>query len=225
MVDKTYLPIIDFCQELLEEHGDSAAGMGWKAEDADIRYRVMLDLIQRQDRPCSLLDFGCGSGRLLDYIRDNALTHVRYHGMDQSERAIELCRSKFPQNEFRLLDVLDAEIGSWPRFDYIVMNGILTYKGRLSQSAMFAYCRRLLPVVFDHARVGVAFNVMSKLVDWERDDLFHLPMDRLTEFLSHELSRHFVIRADYGLYEYTVYLYREPSPGANLTGKRLIDRG
>ena len=42
-----------------------------------------------------------------------------------------------------------------------------------------------------------------------RDDLFHLPLDLLAEFLDTLLSRHFVIRNDYGLYEYTVYVYHD----------------
>jgi len=56
--------------------------------------------------------------------------------------------------------------------------------------------------------MGVAFNVMSKHVDWERDDLFHLPFDTLARYLIASLTRNFVIRSDYGLYEYTTYIYR-----------------
>ena len=52
---------------------------------------------------------------------------------------------------------------------------------------------------------------MSAQVEWKRDDLFHLPLDRLADFLSANLSRHFVIRNDYGLYEYTVYIYKKSS--------------
>jgi hypothetical protein len=57
----------------------------------------------------------------------------------------------------------------------------------------------------------MALNLMSKHVDWERDDLFHLPIDELLQFSRRELSRHVVIRHDYGLYEYTAYVYREPN--------------
>ena len=69
----------------------------------------------------------------------------------------------------------------------------------------------MLRRVWPRAREGLAFNVMSKHVDWERDDLFHLSTDLLLAFLKSELSRHVVIRHDYGLYEYTVYVYREPN--------------
>jgi hypothetical protein len=38
--------------------------------------------------------------------------------------------------------------------------------------------------------------------------LFHLPFDTLASFLTSELTRNFVFRNDYGLYEYTAYVYR-----------------
>jgi hypothetical protein len=69
----------------------------------------------------------------------------------------------------------------------------------------------MLRAVWPSAKRGLAFNVMSKQVDWEREDLFHLPLSLLAEFLCAEVTRDFVVRNDYGLYEYTVYLRR---PGA-----------
>ena len=49
----------------------------------------------------------------------------------------------------------------------------------------------------------------SKNVDWERDDLFHLSLDKLSGFLCEKITRNFVIRNDYGLYEYTVYVLKK----------------
>ncbi len=54
----------------------------------------------------------------------------------------------------------------------------------------------------------MAFNVMNKVVDW--DDLFHWGFDEMAGAVSKALSRHLLIRADYGLYEYTFYVYRQP---------------
>ncbi len=51
--------------------------------------------------------------------------------------------------------------------------------------------------------------MMSKDVDWEREDLFHLPLNVLSNFLTKEVTRDFIIRYDYGLYEYTTYLYKK----------------
>jgi hypothetical protein len=75
---------------------------------------------------------------------------------------------------------------------------------------MLEYWCTLIQRVFRFARVGLAFNVTSKYVDWEREDLFHLPLEAMASLVTQHLSRNIVIRHDYGLYEYTVYVYREP---------------
>jgi hypothetical protein len=118
---------------------------------------------------------------------------------------------------------LSDSSGQAMSFDYVVMNGIFNYKGALSQEDMFAYLCDIIRRVSEKATIGIAFNVMSKQVDWERDDLFHLPVDRLLTFLSREVSRYVVIRHDYGLYEYTAYVYKSFTIPEQRVAKRLVD--
>ncbi len=167
----------------------------------------MLEVVNTT-QPSTLLDFGCGTAILLDYINKNqAFSHLDYTGLDLGEEFISHCKSKFPDNQFILADILEPQ-SKIPHFDFIVMNGVLTEKRDSSFEDMWSYTQSLLQAVFEKTRKGMAFNVMSKNVDWERDDLFHLSTDLLTGFLCKELSRNFIIRNDYGLYEYTVYLYK-----------------
>jgi len=169
----------------------------------------MLQIVsQDAPAPVTLLDFGCGAGHLYEHIRNRGLDKfIYYSGLDLSEKFVALCRSKHPGIRFYCLDILKtgAEL---PEFDYVVMNGVFTQKLTLSHAEMFTYFQELLKCVFAKARLGVAFNVMSKQVDWEREDLFHLSFDPLASFLTQCVSRHFVIRHDYRLYEYAVYVYR-----------------
>lgn len=224
MTAKPYQSIVEFCERRLAEYGDSAAGVGWNAEDADIRYRVMLELI-RDARPCSMLDFGCGVSHLLEYIRRNSIEGIDYHGLDVSQPFIELSRRKFPGTTYYSIDLLHGDAAALPRFDYVVMNGIFTYKGDMPHARMFDYCRAQIEAVFRHAIVGLAFNAITPQVDWTRDDLFHLPLDPVMEWLARNVSRHIVVRHDYGLYEYTVYVYREPSGPPRQGVKRLVGQG
>jgi hypothetical protein len=92
--------------------------------------------------------------------------------------------------------------------DYVILNGVFTEKLSLSQENMVDFMQALLTAAWPLAVKGLAFNVMSTQVDWQRDDLFHMPFDALASFLTESLTRRFVFRQDYGLYEYTVYLYR-----------------
>ena len=206
---RKYLRIVAHYEACLAQHGDNHQGVDWPNQaDAEKRYRVMLEVIRPpRTAPVSLLDLGCGAAHLYDYLRAHRIEGVGYQGMDLSERFIRLCREKHPEATFTCGDVLDPH-QVVPVCDYVVMNGVFTEKRELSFDEMLDYFQKVLRRVFASARVGVAFNVMSKQVDWEREDLFHLPLDTLAFFVTRDLSRHFVIRNDYGLYEYTMYLYK-----------------
>lgn len=205
---KRYIEIIEHYEACLAQHGDSHLGVDWpKAQDAETRYRVMLELIRKPGPPVvSLLDFGCGASHLYEYILANGITGIEYTGLDLSSKFVELSRTKFPKNRYICADILE-EPEAVPGSDYIVMNGVFTEKRGLSFEEMLAYFEGTLTAVFAKAQRGIAFNVMSKHVDWERDDLFHLPFDTLARFVRRSLTRNFVIRNDYGLYEYSAYVY------------------
>jgi SAM-dependent methyltransferase len=204
-----YTDIVRVCEEDFEEFGDTFQGAGWTKEEvqADRRYSVMLDLMERQAHPYTVLDFGCGSARLLDFaIRSGRADQLVYSGLDLSARVIDYCRTKYPDRSFFHLDVFEGA-GDLPVFDAVLLNGVFHYKGDMPQEEMFDYFCDLLSAVRRHAGRALAFNVMSTHVDWTRDDLFHLPIEQATDFIATELSRRFVVRQDYGLYEYTVYVY------------------
>jgi SAM-dependent methyltransferase len=210
MMDKEYLGIVSHYESCLQRHGDTHLGVDWpRQRDAEISYGVMLDVILPADRNASvqLLDFGCGASHLYEYILRRGMDRITYFGLDLSEKFIELSKSKFPAVNYYCVDLLNED-ATIPNFDYIVMNGVFTEKCGLSFDEMFSYFKRLVKRVFEYAKRGIAFNVMSKQVDWERDDLFHLPFDTLGSFLTSEVSRNFVFRHDYGLYQYTTYVYR-----------------
>ncbi|HEX8196422.1 MAG TPA: class I SAM-dependent methyltransferase [Pyrinomonadaceae bacterium] len=205
-----YRKIVEHYENCLAHYGDTPRGVDWTKEaEVDVRYKVMLEVIRRSDASAvSLLDFGCGTSHLFEYILRNSLqSGIEYSGLDLSEKFIEVSKNKFPNINYYQADIIKNP-DAVPAFDYIVMNGVLTEKRELSFEEMWEYAQTLLARVFEKARRGVAFNVMAKTVDWERDDLFHLPMDTLAAFLVKKLSRNFIIRSDYGLYEYTTYLYR-----------------
>lgn len=203
-----YGELVAHYEACLRANGDTHRGVDWPdAADARTRYRVMLDVIRGTGpRAVRLLDLGCGASHLYRYLCDNKRDDVDYAGLDLSPEFIRLCRSKFPDRPFYCLDILDPG-ARVPNFDYVVMNGLFTEKRSLSFDEMWNYVQAMLARAFGIASMGIAFNVMSKHVDWERDDLFHLPLDSLAHFLTNNLSRHFLIRNDYGLYEYTAYVY------------------
>lgn len=211
-MNKSYLTsIIKHYENCLDRYGDSHQGVDWpKANDVGVRYDVMLELISfhpTKSDTAQLLDFGCGAAHLLEHIKRNGIENIDYSGLDLSEKFINLCTNKFPGTRFYCLDILEKNV-VLPQFDYIVMNGVFTEKRDLSFDEMWDYVKRMLVKVFAFAKKGIAFNAMSKAVEWERDDLFHLPADLLIDFITTHLTRNFIIRNDYGLFEFTTYVYQ-----------------
>lgn len=204
-----YKSIVSFYEGCFEEHGDGHQGHHWpNMPDLIRRYNTMLEVIREPWEETTLLDFGCGTGMLKEHIR---ITYpgwkIQYSGLDLSPKFIEAAKKKYPDTDFISLDVLQ-EPEAFKTYDYIVMNGVFTERIDLTYEEMLEYFKTMLRTIFPKVRRGMAFNVMSKQVDWEKDFLFHLPLDTLAFFLTKELTRNFVIRNDYKLYEYTAYVYR-----------------
>lgn len=216
-----YEQIYKHYEGCFEKHGDCPKGVDWPNEaDAIKRFRVMMGCMPASPT-CSdgvtlqkkmLIDFGCGSAQLLDYLKGKHRTRPTevawdYVGVDISQKFIDACKEKHPLESFVRADILqNPELV--PSGDLVIANGVFTMKMGMSYEEMLAFFKRMITALWEKTEGGLAFNVMSKQVDWERDDLFHLSHDALAEFLCKDITRDYVIRNDYGLYEYTTYVYR-----------------
>jgi SAM-dependent methyltransferase len=208
---RLYQPLVEALEKFYAEHGDTHRGLGFRTEEGfEVRYRVYLEVIRgaAARAECSLLDVGCGTARLLDLIKSLGRDEISYRGVDLSPKLIEAARKKHPGADFILGDPFDLEEIWSARPDYVVFGQIFTCRLQMSVAEMTDYMLRMLRLAFSHCRRGVVFNVMSAHVDWQREDLFHVPFDQMADLLQANLSRNYVFRADYGIYEYTVYVYK-----------------
>ena len=205
-----YLRIARHYERCLERHGATPKGMDWpNEEDLKRRFKVMLGVVKDTHRwPVSIIDLGCGAGFLVDYLKENGLDKdFRYKGIDISQAMINSARMRHPDHEFEVRDILEDPLPAGCA-DYVLMNGLLTEKVDLTHEEMMEFSCLMIKGAYNSCRCGIAFNVMSTHVDWMREDLFHWAIDDVMGFLVRECSRNIVIRMDYGLYEYTVYVYR-----------------
>jgi SAM-dependent methyltransferase len=205
---KPYVSIVAHYESCLRRFGDCHLGVDWKdAQEADRRYQVMLDIMETPPGVTpTLLDFGCGTAGLYDFIQKQGIVFIEYIGLDVSPTFIAVCKQKHPHLKFLNIDILDQH-EDLPQCDYIVLNGVFTEKIDLSFEQMFDYFCCMMQRLFPYATRGIAFNLRSTHVEKRYDELFHLPLDTLANFLTNRVSNNFIIRHDYGLDEYTVYLY------------------
>lgn len=213
--NKGYLEIAEHYLNCYKEHGDNHLGMDWPDyEDTIIRNKIMYELIQPQTfkniTDSTLLDFGCGTGHFYEWLITNHDFKPKYSGLDINQEFIYICKQKFPGVDFIQHDILTDINLCIPNYDYVIMNGVFTEKRTLTQSEMILFFTQVIRIIWGKTNKGIAFNLMSDYVDWKREDLFHVPLNVVCEWLTKNISRDFVIKHGYGgLYEYTVYVYKD----------------
>jgi SAM-dependent methyltransferase len=199
----------------LAADGATPRGVLWpNAQNLATRFDILLAPLELAGdcatTPVKLLDLGCGPGLLLDYLAEQGLlAAVDYTGVDVFDATLQLAAKRWPQNRFELRDVRDRpfEAGA---FDYCIICGAFTGRFQVRYTDMENLVRETLRVIWPSVRLGLGFNVMSKHVDWEREDLFHWPLDDMLAFCKADLSRHVSLRLDYGLWETAVFVRKEP---------------
>ncbi|HXF90929.1 MAG TPA: class I SAM-dependent methyltransferase [Candidatus Nitrosotenuis sp.] len=205
-----YANLIKHYEGCFNQHGPTYKGVDWpNHHDSLKRHQVMASLWQ--DDPCSplkILDLGCGYGAFLTYLLEsNEKKRFAYTGIDLAHTMIDWAQKHHPSHQFWVQDILHYPLAE-QSFDYGIMNGVLLEKLGLTFNEMEQFAHHMILGLFKGCRRGIAFNLMNDHVDWHRPDFFHVPFDRIARFLTEHCSRHFRIHADYGLNEYTVFVYR-----------------
>jgi SAM-dependent methyltransferase len=96
-------------------------------------WNQLLPFIQevlRQNNAASVLDFGCGNGRFLDFLRVH-FKRFQYLGIDNSSTLLEIAQSKFTDATFMTFDVVEKYLQGGKillptseKFDLIVLFGV-----------------------------------------------------------------------------------------------------
>jgi len=209
-----YLQIYKHYEECLDKYGDCYKGVDWpNKQDTEKRHNIMLNILNtiKIDNPLpSMLDFGCGCGHLYEYILSHNL-NIDYYGLDISQKFVNICKAKFNHDKFYNIDVLKETTDQIPVVDFIIFNGVFTEKRHMTEGEMWSFFTNVLKKMWACTKHGFAFNVMCPIVDYKNEILFYPSFDDIGLFLKENLSRFYTINNQYGLWEYTVYVYKEPT--------------
>ena len=115
--------------------------MDWStASSQELRFSRLLQLLNDGDDG-SLIDYGCGYGALLDYVRASG-RRVAYSGFDISETMIEaaLRAGTAPRPPFT------ADVSQLAPADYVVASGIFNVKLGHAPDAWWDYVLQTLTI-------------------------------------------------------------------------------
>lgn len=198
---------------LLKQHGDSPLTAQWGTDPA-VRERRFEALAQVGiPVTAKILDFGCGLGDALPYLRTHHGFTGDYVGYDLSEDIVAHARAKYagdPKARFEVRDIFTTPPEE--EFDFVWICGTFNIKTANSD----AYIRDALRILYAKTRKGMTFNLMSTYVDFFDPTLYYADPDLVFRFCKEELSPCVALRHDYMLkagvtpYEFAVYIHRTP---------------
>jgi SAM-dependent methyltransferase len=196
----------DYYESKLEQYGDSPRGVDWADTDSQrLRFQILCEVDNLEGK--KVHDVGCGLGHLVDFLADNGV-HCEYVGSDISPRMIKQAKLRLPEAQFHIADILDNNTPAWMKADYVITSGLFNVKADNDRQAWQQFVEAMVRHMFSLARRGIAFNMMTSYVDYEDSHLFYLSPAEMLDFCICNLGRRVVIRHDYPLWEYTVYVYR-----------------
>ncbi len=196
--------LIAHYERALLRHGPTAQGMNWKdSASQQLRFEVLCGVCDLAGK--SVHEVGAGAGHLASHLSEKAIA-ADYSGSDLSEKMIEAARKRHPEIPF---EVRDAQaVGDDDSYDVVLCSGLFHVKLDRHDDAWQSFVNSTIRSMFEACRVGIAFNLMSDRVDYRNDQLYYSNPEETLRFCLSEFGRHAVLRHDYPLYEYTVYVYR-----------------
>ncbi|AKG91245.1 Methyltransferase domain [Geoglobus ahangari] len=181
----------------------------WKGKDKVwLRFKILTEIDNLNGG--KILDFGCGNALLMDYLLENNVI-CEYHGWDISKKMIEIGKNRHPNANFKVVDILNENLEHYKDFfDYVLVSGVFHIKVDSDPNVHNAWIKEILLRLWSLCKKGIAVNFLTEYVDWEDDDLYYCSISDIVSFCVSNLSRWFVIRHDYPLWEFTLYIYKTP---------------
>ncbi len=197
--------------KLVEKYGDTPTSSQWT--DLATQEKRMNILLEIGDiKSSKVLDFGCGTGHLLEVMKGKYEFNGEYVGYDISRKMIEIAREKHPLARFEHRNILEEGVPE--DFDYIFISGV--FNNRASDN--WGMMTSILKCLFNNTRKAIAFNNLSTYVDYVTKALFHVDPERVFRFCKEELSPFVTLRHDYEVkpgvvpFEFSVYVYKTEIP-------------
>lgn len=151
--------------------------LGWESEEAQhLRFDAMLSKVDLDGK--KLLDVGCGTGNLLEYIGSKGMK-VQYTGVDILDQMIDIAKSKKLGADFIKADIFKENIFKDSSFDVIYTSGIFN----LNLGNNREFLKSALELFFRLSRETVVFNLLHTSSPDREDKYCYFHPDEVREIL------------------------------------------
>jgi SAM-dependent methyltransferase len=200
MVD--YQKIKDYFLDYFTKFGPAPKGLNWNSVEAQEKRFEQICKVIDFSLPFSIIDYGCGYGSLIDYLKQKG-QDFSYLGYDIVEEMIIKGRElHLRDNKCTFLNVDD----NLTKSDYVVESGVFNVKQSNSDAEWTEYVIGSLNKMNNLAEKGLACNFLTKYSDAEfmRPDLYYADPLFFFDYCKKNFSRNVALLHDYDLYDFTI---------------------
>jgi SAM-dependent methyltransferase len=194
-----------YYQSKINEFGSTPLGVDWSSESSqNQRFEKLLKYIPLKEND-SILDFGCGYGALLDYLKYRKM-FPNYTGLDLVSEMLEVAAIRNPEVALNFISELPPD-RNW---DYITMSGVFNVKGDTKIDEWEVYLTETLNSVMQLANKGISFNLLTSFNDLNRrkDHLYYCNPKEIALKINLESPFTLTIDHSYELWEFTVTILK-----------------
>jgi len=200
--------VADYYSSKLAEHGETPRGVDWNGEESQhVRFEQLSRVI---DRPgaFSVNDLGCGYGALYDFLAGR-FPDVTFNGCDVSADMVHAAQKRHAGISAARFTVSARPDQS---SDFGIASGIFNVRLGRSDTEWLEYLLQTLDILDSTSSRGFAFNCLTSYSDADRmrDYLYYADPCVLFDLCKRRYSRHVALLHDYGLYEFTLLVRKDP---------------
>lgn len=200
--------ISNLYDENVDKYGLDVKSVGWGTKDKQyLRFRKLTDIIENNQKNLSINELGCGYGELVVYLMSRSFDLRKYYGYDISKKMLDLAKKHLMENiKVDKTFVCSSQISTIA--DFTIASGIFNVKFNEEKDRWDQYILETLNHMFKYSKKGIAFNFLTKYVDWEEDNLYYANPSYYFEFCKNKLSKKVSLVHDYDLYEFTIHVLK-----------------
>ena len=192
----------------LEQHGpQSPQAVLWGTRKTQyFRFKILCDIADLfGSQVYTILDYGCGLGDLLEYLRFQGF-RGDYIGVDITKELIHEAKKKFrSDHQSTFIHIHSERDVKKYRPDFFLLSGVFN----IQDSGVEQKMRDALRAAFKQSRLGGAMNVLSTFAAHRSKGMHYVNPFTLATWCMKELTPFVTVRHDYRGGNATLYLYKE----------------
>jgi len=202
--DKAY--VTKLYMDRYEKHGINVETLksGGMAKQ-HIRHVVQAGMFDLKDK--HILDVGCGIGMFYEHLKSINAQIASYTGLDIFDPFLESNRNRFPEASFDKVDIFLDPLNKYTP-DIAFMSQVFNtrYKDADNEDVAKEAIRRFFKI----SKIGIAIDFITSYVDYNEAELHYYSPEMMFAFAK-TLTRNVALRHDYLPFEFSLFLFKQPT--------------